>query len=150
MDGIVETAGEGVGSVQTSGVTGMEADVGTSVPRTVPAPDGAGPCLLLGPAPGDIELIHAPQWLSDLLGDGGLSWAAVDAWPDFEPVWRLSGQPGDGSEYLATQIGSEPPQPASPGGTWSNLLLNAELADSIDRCLWDEYQEAAGVCNERR
>lgn len=150
VEGIVETGGEGVGSVQTSGVTGMHAGAGTSPPLTVPAPDGAGPCLLLGPSAGDVELIHAPQWLSDLLGDGGLSWAAVDAWPDFDPVWRLSRQPGDGSEYLATQIGSEPPQASSPGGTWSKLLLQAELAEGFDPCLWLEYQEAARVGDERR
>ena len=81
-----------------------------------------------------------------MLGDGGLSWTTVDAWPAFNPVWRLSRTLGDDSGYLATQLGSEPPLAVPPGGTWGNLLLQAKLGphgDTADPSLWDDYQEAA-------
>ena len=146
VDGIVETAGEGVGTVETAGVSGMFATAHSPRPLTEPAPEDGQPCVLLGPSPGDVELVHTPQWLSDLLGDGGLSWTTVDAWPAFKPVWRLSRTLGISSGYLATQVGSEPPLAVPPGGTWANLLLRAKLdplGENADPSLWDYYQQAA-------
>ena len=143
IEGIVETAGEGAGTVETAGIVGMHVSSDALIPLTEPAPEGGQPCMLLGPTPADVELVHTPQWLSDLLGDGGLSWTAVDAWPDFEPVWRLSRPPGSGSGYLATQIGNEPPQASPPGGTWANLILQAELPQGADPSLWGDYRQAA-------
>jgi hypothetical protein len=144
IEGIVETAGEGAGTVETAGVVGMHVFADSLTPLTEPAPESGRPCVLLGPTPADVELVHTSQWLSNLLGDGGLSWTAVDAWPDFEPVWRLSRQLASGSGYLATQIGSEPPQASPPGGMWANLLLQAELLEGA-ASLWDDYQHAAKV-----
>lgn len=144
IEGIVETAGEGAGSIETAGVVGMHVGPDAALtPMTEPAPERGQPCVLLGPTPGDVELVHTPQWLSDVLGDGGLSWTAVDAWPDFEPVWRLERPPGSRSGYLATQIGDEPPNVLPPGGTWASLLFQAELLEGSDSSLWNDYQQAA-------
>jgi hypothetical protein len=146
VDGIVETAGEGVGVVKTACVVGMHAPGNSLTPLTELAPEGGQPWVLLGSTPADVELVHTPQWLSDLVGDGGLSWKAVDAWPNFEPVWRLSRPLGSSSRYWATQIGAKPPQPSPPGGTWANLLLQAELdplLEAADPSLWDDYKQAA-------
>lgn len=149
IEGIVETVGEDAGTIDTAGVVGMHTPGDALVPLTEPAPEDGQPCVLLGPTPADVELVHTPQWLSDLLGDGGLSWKAVDAWPDFEPVWRLRRVLGSRSGYLATQVGSEPPQPSAPGGSWANLLreshLDLPLGDDTDHSLWEQYQQAAKV-----
>ena len=145
VDGIVETAGEGVGMVETAGVSGMFAPADWRVPLSVPAPENGQRCVLLGPSPGDVELVHTPQWLSDVLGEGGLSWITVDAWPAFKPVWRLSRTLGS-SGYLATQVGSEHPLAVPPGGTWANLLLQARLdpdGENAEPSLWGDYQQAA-------
>ena len=124
----------------------MHAPADLPRPLTEPAPEDDQSCVLLGPSPGDVELVHTSQWLSDLLGDGGLSWTAVDAWPNFKPVWRLSRPLDSSSGYLATQVGTEPPLAVPPGGTWANLLLQATLdphGESADPSLWDDYQHAA-------
>ena len=124
----------------------MFATADSLVPLSEPAPEDGQLCVLLGPSPGDVELVHKPQWLSDVLGDGGLSWTTVDAWPAFKPIWRLSRTLGSSSAYLATQVGSELPLAVPPGGTWANLLLQAKLdphGDKADLSLWDHYQEAA-------
>lgn len=146
IDGIVETAGEGVGTVNTAGVIGIIAPADSPTPVTVPAPEDGRPCMLIGPSPGDVELVHTPQWLSDLLGKGGLSWKAVDAWPGFKPTWRLSRPLSSSSGYLATQVGAESPQASAPGGTWAKLLLQASLDprdETADPSLWNEYKQAA-------
>jgi len=148
VDGIVETAGEGVGTVETAGVIGVLTPSDSPEPLTEPAPDAGQPGVLLGPSPSDVEFVHTPQWLSDLLGDGGLSWITVDAWPDFKPVWRLSRTLGSTSGYLAAQIGTEPPLAVPPGGRWANLLLKSKLdphGENTDPSLWDAYQQAAAA-----
>ena len=62
VDGIVETSGEGVGTVATAGVRGMFAPADSHVPLSVPAPENGQRCVLLGPSPGDVELVaHAPN-----------------------------------------------------------------------------------------
>jgi len=149
IEGIVETAGEDAGTIDTAGVVGMHAPGDSLIPLTEPAPEDGQPCVLIGPTPADVELVHTPKWLSDLLGDGGLSWRAVDAWPDFQPVWRLRRPLGSRSGYLATQVGNEPPQASAPDGSWANLLRESQLdltfGKEADRALWEQYQQAAKV-----
>ena len=147
IEGIVETAGEDAGSIETDDVVGLHAPSSADMPITVPAPEDGELCVLLGPCPRDVELVHAPKWLSDLLGGGGLSWIAVDAWPDFRPTWRLTRTTDGDSRYVATPVGSEPPSLTAGGESWSKLLLQASLEPSIEddatSALWGEYQQAA-------
>jgi hypothetical protein len=147
IEGIVETAGEDAGSIETDGVVGLHAPNSAGTPITEPAPEDSELSVLLGPCPSDVELVRAPKWLSDLLGDGGLSWIAVDAWPDFQPTWRLTRTRAGNSRYMASPVGSEPPSLTTGGESWSKLLLQASLEpsmeDSATSALWEEYQQAA-------
>lgn len=146
VEGIVETAGEGVGTVETAGVVGMHARADFPRPLTERAPESGQFCVLLGPSPADFELVHTSQWLSDLLGDGCLSWTSVDAWPNFSPVWRLTRPLASTSKFLARRVGAESPQVSTPGGRWAQVLMQAELdpfSETDDQSLWDDYQQAA-------
>ncbi len=145
VDGIVETAGESAGTISSDGVVGMHAVPHEQVAHTEPAPEDGELCVLLGPCPSDVELLHVPTWLSDLAG--GLSWIAVDAWSDFEPVWRLTRPLHGSTHYMAIPVGGDPPRMTSTGDTWARLLLQATLDPSLTDesvvSLWSAYQAAA-------
>ena len=56
IEGIVETAGEGTGTIDSDGVVGMHTFTSVLTPRTEPAPEDDEVCVLLGPRPSDFEL----------------------------------------------------------------------------------------------
>jgi hypothetical protein len=149
IDGIVETAGEGAGTIATGGipgVVGMHGSIDQHAPRNERAPGFREFCVLLGPCPTDVAILHSPVWLSDILGGGGLSWINVDAWTDFEPVWRLTRPMEAQATYVAERVGNSAPRLSERGEGWAKLILQARLGDTADDAtyaLWDEYQEAA-------
>lgn len=151
IDGIVETAGEGAGTITTGGsdgVVGMHPSGDWPAPTSVTAPRPAEVCVLVGPCPTDIEIIHSAAWLSDILGEGGLSWNRVDSWADFDPVWRLTRPVEERGGYLAVRVGDGRPNSGEGGQSWARLILQARLDDAADHAttaLWNEYQEAAKV-----
>ena len=150
IDGLVETAGEGAGSVSTPGrTTGLRGFHGCIRPElrpvTVPAPAEGEQCVLVGPGPNDLEIVELPVWLSDLVGGGGLSWTATAEWLSFEPVWRLS-KPGPRAErYEVARVGDPPPQPGPHSDHWAGLIKRADLTDpnANTSALWQQYVAAA-------
>ena len=150
VDGLVETAGDGAGSVSTPGrTTAMRGIHGCAHrehrPVTVPAPSEGEQCVLVGPGPKDLEIVELPVWLSALAGGGGLSWTATAEWLSFEPVWRLT-KPGSQAErYEVARIGDAPPQPGPHSEEWVGLIGRAELTDSDAdaAALWQQYVAAA-------
>jgi hypothetical protein len=147
IDGIVETAGEGAGTIATGGdVVGVHRSGDWPMPTSAIAPRSDEFCVLLGPCPTDVEIIHLPAWLSDVLGGGGLHWINVDSWAGFDPVWRLTRPFEERTTYRAERVGSDTPRLTDRGGGWVRLILQARLDDTDDDAtvlLWNEYQEAA-------
>ena len=150
VDGLVETAGEGAGSVgtraRTTSMRGLHGyDHGGIHPVTVSTPAEGQQCVLVGPGPHDLEIVEIPMWLSDLAGGGGLSWTATAEWLSFTPVWRLIKTGPDAERYMVTRLGDERPHPVPHGEAWVGLIKRAELAetdaDTVE--LWQRYVDAA-------
>ena len=150
IDGLVETSGDGAGSVSTPGrTTGLRGVHGSSRadlrPVTLPAPSEGARCVLVGPGPHDLEIVELPVWLSDLVGGGGLSWTATAEWLSFDPVWRLT-KPEPRSElYEVARVGDTPPRPGPHSDRWASLINRSELTDpdTDTSALWQQYRIAA-------
>ena len=150
INGLVETSGDGAGSVSTPGrTTGLRGVHGCTRPElrplTVAAPSEGERCVLVGPGPNDLEIVELPIWLSGLAGGGGLSWTATAEWLSFEPVWRLT-KPGPRAElYEVARLGDTPPQPGPHSDQWTGLIKRAGLTDSDadTSALWQQYTAAA-------
>ena len=115
IDGLVETAGEGAGTVSTPGRTtdlrGVHGFTRSELrPVTVPAPSEGEQCVLVGPGPNDLEIVEVPNWLSGLVGGGGLSWKTTAEWLSFEPVWRLTKQGPTAERYGVVRVGDAQPR----------------------------------------
>ena len=152
IDGLVETAGEGAGSVgtpaRTTSMRGLHgSDYGGIRPVTVPTPAEGQQCVLVGPGPHDLEIVEIPMWLSGLAGGGGLSWTATAEWLSFAPVWRLIKSEPDAERYVATRVGDEFPHPAPHGDAWAGLIGRSELTDTDAETveLWQHYAAAAAA-----
>ena len=150
VDGLVETAGDGAASVRTPGRTTSLSGIhgctrAESRPVTVQAPSQGEQCVLVGPGPNDLEIVEIPVWLSDLAGEGGLSWTATAEWLSFEPVWRLTKTGPRFNPYEVTRLGDAPPQPGSHANEWAGLIKQAALADPDveTAALWQLYVAAA-------
>ena len=150
IDGLVETAGDGAGSVSTPGRTtslhGVHGRVRQALhPVTVAAPLEGEQCVLVGPGPNDLEIVELPVWLSDLVGGGGLSWRATAEWLSFEPVWRLTKQTPGAEHYEVARVGNAPPQPGPHSDEWTGLIRRARVtdADADTTALWQQYAAAA-------
>lgn len=150
IDGLVETAGDGAGSVSTPGrTTGLRGTHGPIRPElrpvTVPAPSEGEQCVLVGPGHSDLEIVELPVWLSDLAGGGGLSWIATAEWLSFEPVWRLTKPALTTDPYEVERIGDTPPEPGPHSDLWAGLIRRAEPTDPDvgTSTLWQEYTAAA-------
>ena len=150
IDGLVETAGDGAGSVstpgRTTGLRGVHGRIRPELrPATVPAPSEGEQCVLVGPGPNDLEIVELPVWLSDLVGGGGLSWTATAEWLAFESVWRLT-KPGPSAEhYEVARVGDAPPQTGTHSDHWAGLIKRADLTDpdANTSALWQQYVAAA-------
>lgn len=150
IDGRVETAGKGAGSVSTPGrtmdISGVHGCAHSAIrPSTVEAPSEGQQCVLIGPGPDDFKFIEIPSWLSELAGGGGLSWKATAEWLSFAPVWRLIRHGPQAESYEVERVGDTPPQPGPHGEKWVGLIEQAELAnsDADTAALWQQYAAAA-------
>lgn len=150
IDGLVETAGDGAGSVSIPGRTTRLSGVHGCVPQalhpvTVTAPSEGEQCVLVGPGPNDLEIVELPVWLNDLVGGGGLSWRATAEWLSFEPVWRLTKLTPSAEHYEVERVGDTPPQSGPHSDEWAGLVRRAELtdADADTTALWRQYAAAA-------
>ena len=146
IEGIVETAGEGFGEIDTDGFDGLNVRSPCRPPMILPlGPDHAS-CIILGRSPNDIELVCKPKWISAVSG-GELSWTAVDVWSDFEPVWCLTNIPGEPGSYSAIQLSDVLPNANTSGDAWSRLILESHLLKPLssdpEGILWDAYRDAA-------
>jgi hypothetical protein len=155
VDGIVDAAGPGAGTIHHKGWDTIEV-VGTQTfctrnapgePVTVPAPSPGDQVILVGASPDECLVVALPEWLSLFVGFD-LSWTTTDAWPDFEPVWCF--RRGTSRRYEALLL--NPIEPAVPGPAattqWGRFIAVADLASmetDVAASLWQRYRKAAGA-----
>ena len=155
VDGIVEAAGPGAGTIHHGGrdsitVIGTESDVGDPArakPITVPAPSARNEVIVIGARCDEHLVVELPTWLSSLVGFE-LSWATTDAWPNFEPVWCF--RRGSSGRYVALMLNEIEPIGSEPTAMtqWGRLIGLATLAPTEDETaasLWARYRDAVGA-----
>jgi hypothetical protein len=99
---------------------------------------------VIGRNPEEVASIDLPTWISSHVGFDP-SWAHIDAWPSFDPVWELT--PVGNDRYEASLL-SEGVQPTTSsddvsGSHWAKLIASSQLAadqDIVTLSLWQTYQ----------
>lgn len=140
--GVASAPSDLVGSVRSADMSGREAS-GLVVDGPGPKPpisvEVRSSGILLGPSPGDFEIVERPDWLAHVAGP--LSWESVASWNGFSPVWFLNP-----TRLVASLLQPIEPVVNSTPGQWGRLLLRATLdaeQSSAAKALWDRYKEAA-------
>ena len=149
LDGIVEAAGQGAGTIKHSGSSGAEVS-GTEVQNAPAAPHPVtvqvareGTTWLIGPGRGDHCPVELPRWVEQAMQIP--PWRFIDAWALFDVAWILIPDGADG--YRARLANAIEPEEAPPDPTWKRLV-RAAVADPEEDCefasLWSRYVAKAG------
>ena len=146
-EGIVGVKADGAGEVKTDGMAGTH-DPGwtpSRLPIMVKAPSTGATNHLLGASPGEHEELWLPRWLAHDLSASWLSWANVDAWLDFDPVWQVLDVDGVPTAFMIRP--AEPDQRrTATTPDWTNKICGSTLHTGASQEageLWSRYQEVA-------
>ena len=154
MESVVEHAGVGIGSVTLPGINGAEVDgtfvrnrsVTRAAPLRLPLAEENSSLLLLGASPDEHAMVAPPLWLTNIAGF--LSWTELDAWIDFEPVWRIETSKGNWIAYPMAELLPTIDGALDTAHLWAQCFRKSDLVAGCSddqRSLWDLYLEVCGA-----